>query len=1132
MGAEKNLLTTKRYFNASPVDTFVNLELTGERSFIKPDKTDNVVDLAEKFNEERNACMKFCIYGMVQSKWTDSDAIKIDFRITDSSTNVNATTQPNVFWVYDKTTNVTATTWSVLSRPLDNDGGNLSLNLYRKKKGSYFFPFELDMNLLEKDANGINTNKSIIITITDPSKNAFMETEVPFIFFDEEGTLIEFGQETADILDDGNVVEINNNYPYFYDRHWIRRELIPDGPPYVYFVNQEPLVINEGGNDPRVSNDKLLPIEVSLSEPSNTGMERVNIEVLYGLDETKQPYTTVTVPSDVILQQNFVQWDYVGEDPLKYIYMRVVDDFFVEPTERITLRMTPIYGCLADQKKSQILQIYFNDNDVPSFVSFENANISFPEPRENVFAVPIRINMNLDKTVLVDHQYFDLYVDRQESDSGGLYGFLDTSSPTGLKDSVRINVDKNNLNFHEILRYTPKAEYDFDRKVVLKMSGFTVNLRPQSVSTNTENKLTITCSKHLDDNFCLIEIPYNNVMGNSVVRNVYNVPQADYTNDKGQKLGTNFATKMVYDVLSNMNGQLTPNAKYQISATTATSTPSSQTDPQKNIKTLVVEQEFSLEITNKGTTQVLMDYHMYQPNETLVIDVHSGVTLSTSTNVFTFDGEKFTLRLPANSIFITSGPQLIIPWTGGTQMPITAYSQAIDDGTLTYTATTYGFRTCNYTINIRNNSYNYLGNPIFTRTDAEKTAFYNTNLLKKPIGRRIVSTSGGVTYPTDMSFVAGNDSLKRTYYAGTRLVGAMTRPIEPISASTGTTITLVPDAYYYNGLAILPARGISGNQAVTDSILFISDRKIVEVGGITRPVSGQTALGYNAVLPTSPIIITTPLSAHTYFCPFNFGYLMVQRGYGNVTYYPNGYTSPTVTTDAFSLVNVSGWHDDNVIVPWNLANQNTRNQAVIEIINTGEIESYFPNGIVLKPGERLAISEIPVIPSNGTSGFYNIVRPLSPLTLPLSTNYGYDKTLEKFLKCRYKISFLNFNLYNKNGTFSNKVVNEYISFEDTVVTNGVVKPRYLLSKYGNKVWASLNFTLFQGGLDCSFPVSSRMTQLGTSYKGTYLTGIVMTASIDSPLETAQFVEFDDLPPHIPGLSSWGWVTCNNFLLRK
>jgi hypothetical protein len=260
---------------------------------------------------------------------------------------------------------------------------------------------------------------------------------------------------------------------------------------------------------------------------------------------------------------------------------------------------------------------------------------------------------------------------------------------------------------------------------------------------------------------------------------------------------------------------------------------------------------------------------------------------------------------------------------------------------------------------------------------------------------------------------------------------------------------------------------------------------------------------------------------------------LVQNGYGTVSYSPNGLTQPTVTTDAFVLSqSVAGsfnWND-NCIRQWSSANPNLRNQAVIEITNTGVIESYMPNGIILQPGERLAISELPVVPTNGTSGFYNLVRPLSPLTLPMSTNYGYDQNSGKFLKCRYRISFLNFPLYNSNGTFSNKVANNSFDFEDAVVQNisntFQVKPRYLLTEYGENVWIARGF-----GADCSNFSWSYMRQLqSTNFNSAFIQGIVMTASNDSPLVKGYFLEFDDLPPSMPGKSSWRWRPCNGFSL--
>ena len=482
-----------------------------------------------------------------------------------------------------------------------------------------------------------------------------------------------------------------------------------------------------------------------------------------------------------------------------------------------------------------------------------------------------------------------------------------------------------------------------------------------------------------------------------------------------------------------------------------------------------------------------------------------------------------------------STPTPIFPYTGGSW--VLAAQQGLVNGTLSYTATTYGFTTCNYSINIRNKTYNYLGDPISSRSETDRDSFYKTNLLTKPILQRTNNSSGGFSYSPTIIFNAGNDRSTKTYYTGTMMQGAVTRPIEPISSATGTTVSLVPDEYFYNGIAILPTRPIQGNPTVTASFIFVSERKIVDVGGITRPVSGTSTLGYSAVLPTSPIIIREPLSARTYFCPFNFGKLTVQKGYENITYWPNGWTSNSASSDAFVLVsNVAGstaW-DNNTVIPWSMANPDLRNQAVIEIVNTGQIESYFPNGIVLKPGERLAISELPVTPSNGTSGFYNIVRPLSPLVLNLSTNYGYDKTLEKFLKCRYRISFLNFKLYNKNGTFSNKIANNSINFEDTVIKTeirqgvftGIVKPRFLLTRYGKEVWVPSSSS---GSINCNFWSSIKQLRYFYSRRYAYIQGITMTASIDSPIDTCTFVEFGDLPPNVPGLTN-NWASCGDFTI--
>lgn len=1134
MPTEKNLLPSQRFIGANAIDTFVNIELTSEKSIIKPFKADNVFNKQEKFNEERNASMKFCLYGMVQSKWCDCDSLKIDFYIADSSTNANlilSSNTPYPFWVYDKSTNQSAFTWSVQTKRLDDDNGKLSVNLYRKKKGSYFIPFELDLNTLARNPDGILTNKSIYVSITEPSKNAFINDEIPFLFFDDEGGIIEFGQETADILEDGNVIEINNNYPFFYDRHWIRRELIPDGPTYVSFLSQESITITEGGANDRSRSDKLIPVEIVLSEPSKSGLETVKIEVLYGLDDDKKPYTTIQVPSDLLLTQNILRWNFPGENPLKYVYLRLVDDFVVEPQEKVTLKITPVYGCVIDPSKSSILTYYINDNDVPSFVQFTNQFINFREPRaiglpvaasSNFYLqqVNIKIDFILDKTVLVPDQYFNVYIDRNETDCDGKYGFLKNGQGSMITDTKRIYVNENDTSYSALLSFEGKNIYDKRRQIVLKLSGFTSNLAPFNIS-NGENKMTIFVDKNIDDNYALINIPYNNTVGKTVVRNVYNAPQSTYDEistslSSGQKTGTDFTTEMAYYVTS-AYGKIDPNSSVFVSGFTTQTVAS-----QKNVKSLVEEQEFDLVILNLGKTQIDFDNNIYErmsPDSItpIVVNVKSGITFSTSTNVMNYDGENIILRLPANSGFLTSPARPVFPEISG----LTFYQQfqeAYNNGTLTWSASTFGYTNCDYLIFISNKSYNYVGNNPSSLSETDFNNFKKTNLLRKNVSQRIRSSSGSFSYEPIMRLRAGNDLLKRNYYLNTSLTNVETRPENPDDAKTGTTLSLVTTEYFYNGAVIIPKIGFSNS---TNSKIFVSDRKVVDINQITS-ISSSTK--YSFILPTSPIIISGEISATTLFCPFNFGNLWVQNGYGTITNSSGFFNQTTTSYDGF-LAHTSppGAYASMGLKSWSSTNPNTKSQAVIEIINTGEIDSFFPDGIVLKPGERLVISESPIAPTNGSPYFKNLVRPLYPLVLPMSTNSKYNSQREKFLGCSYRISFLNFRIYQPTGTFTNKTVNHSINFDGLVAPNGTVKPRHLLSIYNNNVF--LPYRFFQG-LCCNGLTPTEFRRMAdTRYREMFVKGIVITPSTQSPIQSAGFVEFEDLPPTFPGKSPSRFEYC-------
>lgn len=1135
MSIEKNLLPSQRFIGANAIDTFVNIELSSEKSIIKPFKADNVFNKQEKFNEERNASMKFCLYGMIQSKWCDCDSLKIDFYIADSSTNANLSLSSNTrypFWVYDKSTNQSAFTWSVQTKRLDDDNGKLSVNLYRKKKGSYFIPFELDLMNLARNPDGILTNKSIYVSITEPSKNAFINDEIPFLFFDDDGEIIEFGQETADILEDGNVIEINNNYPFFYDRHWIRRELIPDGPTYVSFLSQESITITEGGANDRLRSDKLIPVEIVLSEPSKSGLETVKIEVLYGLDEDKKPYTTIQVPSDLLLTQNILRWNFPGENPLKYVYLRLVDDFIIEPQEKVTLKITPIYGCVVDPSKSSILSYYINDNDVPSFVQFTNQFIEFKEPRaiglplgsssSNFYLqeVNIKIDFILDKKVLVPDQYFNVYIDRNETDCDGIFGFLKNGQGSLLTDTRRIYVNENDTSYSTLLSFQGKTTYDKKRQIVLKFSGFTTNLAPFNISTG-ENKMAIFVNKNIDDNYALINIPYNSSVGKTVVRNVYNAPQSNYDEAStilptGQRTGTDLTTKMAY-VAGSAYGKIDINSSIFVSGFTTQTLAS-----QKNVKSLVEEQEFDLVIYNLGVTDVEFDNNIYENGiasflNPIIISVKSGLTFSTTTNSVSYDGENIILRLPANEGFITSPSRPVFPEISGLTYS-EQFQAAYNNGTLTWSASTFGFQQCNYAIAIGNKSYNYVGtNPnTFSNNDFEN--FKKTNLLQKNIFSRIRSSTGNISYEGGIKLRAGNDITKRNYYMNTALLNTETRPANPDDLKTGTTLSVVTTEHFYNGVAILPRAGFA---TATNSRIFISDRKVIDINQITSITSSTK---YSFILPTSPIIIPGEISASTLFCPFIFGNLWVQNGYGTITNTSGYFNQTTTTYDGFvAYTSPPGVFSSMGLKSWSTTNPNTKNQAVIEIINTGEIESFFPEGIILKPNERLIISESPMIPTNGGSFFKNLVRPLYPLVLPMSTNSKFNTQREKFLGCSYRISFLNFKIYQPTGVFTNKTVNHSMNFDQLVAPNGTVKPRYLVSIYGDNVF--LPYRPF-AGVTCNPSTPTQFIRMAdTRYKEMYVNGIIITPSTQSPIQQSGFLEFNDLPPNFPGLRASKFDYC-------
>ena len=83
---EKILLGSKDVVSKGNVDNFINIELIRNFDEIKPDKINNIFDLNEQYNKERQSSLKFCVYGEVKSKYVNTDGLIIKIETNSGDT--------------------------------------------------------------------------------------------------------------------------------------------------------------------------------------------------------------------------------------------------------------------------------------------------------------------------------------------------------------------------------------------------------------------------------------------------------------------------------------------------------------------------------------------------------------------------------------------------------------------------------------------------------------------------------------------------------------------------------------------------------------------------------------------------------------------------------------------------------------------------------------------------------------------------------------------------------------------------------------------------------------------------------------------------------------------------------------
>jgi len=255
----KILLGSEDIIDRDNEDIFLNVALTRSFNELEKERFDNNFNIAEQFREERNTSRNFCIYGQVDSVVTDCDNLEVYYYTynpvvtgNDLTTNQIAyikIRRPDVFafnstdeevrtwfenagkrgfpWVNLAGNGITTITTTL------NDIENIEFdlqspigfvrttpialsgkNVYGFKKGKYLI-----------DLNGYDFKFIKIIIRGEAGKFENQLYVQQLVFFDGNGDLVEYGSETVEITRGGNITVVNNNFPFFYDKHWINRTL-------------------------------------------------------------------------------------------------------------------------------------------------------------------------------------------------------------------------------------------------------------------------------------------------------------------------------------------------------------------------------------------------------------------------------------------------------------------------------------------------------------------------------------------------------------------------------------------------------------------------------------------------------------------------------------------------------------------------------------------------------------------------------------------------------------------------------------------------------------------------------------------------------------------------------------------
>jgi hypothetical protein len=283
-------------------DEYISFELYSNVKNLKENFLTNNFDLEVQYNVERNMSRKFFVYGKIYSKNVDVENLDLIFKTSNNDNLYSPNIKENLIGENNKIIKIKP------SKLTEEE--SLSRNIFGTNVYSYFIQFEIekDLNFSSNYLNvEIKGGKKVVNgeLIYNNVSNFY---EIPLVLYDDEGNFLPYGTEDTIFDENFDVVDININYPFLYNYHFIRTDFDVTDENSVYFpftiTNNADGIVNYITETSITDVNNFPKFNLLMDFPSIFGKEKVELKVKKITEVEKNQFT---LPPNLYNPQLFFQ---------------------------------------------------------------------------------------------------------------------------------------------------------------------------------------------------------------------------------------------------------------------------------------------------------------------------------------------------------------------------------------------------------------------------------------------------------------------------------------------------------------------------------------------------------------------------------------------------------------------------------------------------------------------------------------------------------------------------------------------------------------------------------------------------------------------------------------------------------